>query len=204
MTIIDIFFFLLAALGISYLYFWAFRQYRIDKFRQNVFAVRDDLFIYAAEGHIDFNHPAYTTLRSVMNGYIRFSHRISFLHLILHSNRWLGIKDQTVQFEEIWKDAIAGLDGETKEKVSMFRIMAEAQLFHFIFLSTLLKKVIAIPFILFLFAKYHWTKMRSRTDEILILNQNAELRLYQYSERQSEHIKNSLEHLNTDAIALAT
>jgi hypothetical protein len=203
MTIIDILFFLLTALGISYLYFWAFRQYRIDRFRQNVFAVRDDLFMYAAEGNIDFNHPAYTTLRNVLNGYIRFSHRISFLHLVLHTNRRLGTQDQTLQFEKIWENATAGLNQETRLQVETFRLTAEARLFYFVFLSTVLKKLIAIPFILLLIGRNLWTKMRPRNDEILILNQNTQLRLYQYSERRSEHIKNSLKHLNTDAIALA-
>ncbi len=56
---------------------------RLDEFRQNMFAVRDELFDYAASGHISYNDPAYRLLRQLMNGYIRYGHQLTFFRVCL-------------------------------------------------------------------------------------------------------------------------
>jgi hypothetical protein len=58
------------------------RSYREDRFRQNMFALRDELFDYAHSGAILFEHPAYAILRTSMNGMIRFAHRVSISHMV--------------------------------------------------------------------------------------------------------------------------
>lgn len=58
------------------------RMYREDRFRQNMFALRDELFDYALSGKISFDHPAYTILRTSMNGMIRFAHRVTLTHML--------------------------------------------------------------------------------------------------------------------------
>ena len=65
------------------LFFWCYRDYQIDAFRQRLFALRDDLFDHAANGQIPFDDPAYRMLRRTTNGLIRFAHQISLLQLIL-------------------------------------------------------------------------------------------------------------------------
>ncbi|MBI5903019.1 MAG: hypothetical protein HZB84_06015 [Deltaproteobacteria bacterium] len=62
-------------------YFWFYRQYRVDKTRQDLFFLRNELFDYAAEGNISFDHPAYSLLRNTMNSIIRFTHRIDLVTL---------------------------------------------------------------------------------------------------------------------------
>jgi hypothetical protein len=66
---------ILALAGIVYLFFWAYRKYRTELFRQEMFILRDQLFDEAANGLINFEHPAYGMLRSTMNGFIRFAHK---------------------------------------------------------------------------------------------------------------------------------
>ena len=61
--------------------FW--RNYRIDKFRDQLFALRNELFDYAAQGGVSFDEPAYGILRNTMNGLLRYAERISFTHAIL-------------------------------------------------------------------------------------------------------------------------
>jgi len=61
-----------------FLYFFCWHEHRIDAYRQRLFGVRDDLFDYAASGAIRFDDPAYTTLRDLSNGLIRFAHRLTF------------------------------------------------------------------------------------------------------------------------------
>ncbi len=64
---------------------WSFGLKRalVDGFKQRIFEIRDEMFDYAADGNIDFNHPAYGTLRTLMNGYIRFAGKITLLGLLL-------------------------------------------------------------------------------------------------------------------------
>jgi hypothetical protein len=61
-----------------FLYFVCWREHRIDTYRQRLFSVRDSLFDYAATGTVRFDDPAYTTLRDLSNGLIRFGHRLTF------------------------------------------------------------------------------------------------------------------------------
>lgn len=54
------------------------RAYARDSFRQQAFAIRDELFDYVSYGTVEYSHPAYWRLRLMMNGVIRFSHRMTF------------------------------------------------------------------------------------------------------------------------------
>jgi hypothetical protein len=58
-------------------------DYGVDKFRQEMFAMRDEMFDYAGCGQISFNHPAYTQLRNLANGLIRFAHRMTFWRILM-------------------------------------------------------------------------------------------------------------------------
>jgi hypothetical protein len=63
--------------GLVFMAFWLYRDYRVDVFRQEMFALRDSLFDKATAGLIEFEAPAYGILRSTMNGFIRFGHRLT-------------------------------------------------------------------------------------------------------------------------------
>jgi|SRR5882672_2427141 len=76
----------LSLIGLWALFHWLYRDYRVDLFRQRMFALRDELFDMAASGRIAFDNPAYGKLRDMLNGYIRFAHRVS-LPLLLFASR---------------------------------------------------------------------------------------------------------------------
>jgi hypothetical protein len=57
-----------------------YNQYRVDRFRNDVFAVRDRLFDRAMAGEVSFDGQGYRTARAVCNGLVRFAHQISMLH----------------------------------------------------------------------------------------------------------------------------
>jgi hypothetical protein len=73
---------LISILGLVYLIFWVYRGYKVDSFRQKMFYLRNELFDDAARGEIDFSHPSYQILRTTMNGFIRFAHKLDFWTLI--------------------------------------------------------------------------------------------------------------------------
>jgi len=73
----------LSLIGLWVLFFWLYRDYRVDLFRQRLFALRDELFDLGRTSQIAFHHQAYGLLRTTINGYIRFAHRLSFLSVVL-------------------------------------------------------------------------------------------------------------------------
>ena len=58
-------------------------RYRTDKYRQELFGIRDELFLDAAKGRISFSSNAYIVTRTVLNGLIRFEHKASFSRILL-------------------------------------------------------------------------------------------------------------------------
>lgn len=68
---------LLSGIGLLILIAFFLRWYARDALRENLFAIRDEMFDYMWQHSLSFETPAYTMLRGSMNGLIRFAHRIS-------------------------------------------------------------------------------------------------------------------------------
>lgn len=100
--------------------FFLYREYRVDVFRQQLFAVRDDLFDLARMGEITFDHPAYCSLRTMCNGYIRFGHRFNVLTVVLLATTLKSAEKawvETQDFDEHFRQAISDLDVGVRERV---------------------------------------------------------------------------------------
>jgi hypothetical protein len=111
----------LSLIGLVYLIFWRTQSLAIDWFRDRMFKLRDELFDAAAGGLIAFDHPAYVTLRTTMNGFIRFCHKLSLLNVLLLG---LVLRDRSADeglFTRSWNDAIKELNGITLNKLMDYR-----------------------------------------------------------------------------------
>jgi hypothetical protein len=129
---------LLSLLGLAYLLFWRYRALCMDSFRQSVFELRDELFDYAASGHIDFDHPAYGVLRNTMNGYIRFAHHMTAWYgiiftLMLSKADREHIKDQP--FESVWSKSTSQLAPEVRKQLESFRYRMDRAVFFYFLVS---------------------------------------------------------------------
>jgi hypothetical protein len=71
----------LIALWAFWYYLW--RPQRVDAFRQKLFALRTELFDLGANQVVPFDDDAYTQLRLMINGMIRFAHQVSFPTLLV-------------------------------------------------------------------------------------------------------------------------
>lgn len=143
--------------GLLVLVYGLYRSYRIDKFRDQLFAIRDELFILGVEEKLAFSHPAYGLLRTTLNGFIRFGDRLSVLTLLCmgfglnQADRDVLTKDG---FQEQWTRANVGLpDGVRAELQDMMRRMHEAVTEQLIFSSPLLVATI-VPVALYLAAQH--------------------------------------------------
>jgi hypothetical protein len=96
---------------------WRAEQ-RIDVFRQRMFAIRDELFDFASEGGVDFQHPAYQLLRNSMNGFIRYAHRLTFFQLLTTIARW-KITEQVhpLTWHSKWTEALDSLPVSSEVKL---------------------------------------------------------------------------------------
>ena len=59
------------------------RSLYLDKYRQSLFELRDQLFDVARDGKIPFDDPLYGKMRNAIHLRIRFAHRFAFSDLIL-------------------------------------------------------------------------------------------------------------------------
>jgi hypothetical protein len=122
----------LFALWIAVYYLW--RDFRNDAFREDIFSVRDQMFLYAALGNVSFDHPAYTILRNRMNGLLRHGHEFTltrmFLILLTHGG---DLKNESVVR---WEAAVEELPAETQARMREFNVcVAIFVLQHVIFFS---------------------------------------------------------------------
>ncbi len=85
MTIETVYFFssVCALIGMYFLWFFGFRNLYLDRFRDDLFTVRHDLFAIADSGAISFDNVAYRQLELLINALIRYGHRVSFSTYLL-------------------------------------------------------------------------------------------------------------------------
>ena len=102
-----------------------FRNYRSDRLREDLFSLRDQLFDFAyAEGL--FAHPGYRQLRNVMNGMIRFAHKLSFSRLVFSVilERMLVPQSQRVNPPKRWLKSLEDLpEGQRAQILEFHRRM---------------------------------------------------------------------------------
>ena len=105
------------------------RSYRIDALRHRLFVLRDELFDYALDGNLSFDHPAYAMLRRRMNNLLRFSHKISFVRLLIFLSLGYKImaKEALVNHEREWRSALDQLSDKQRRKIEELheRVLSE-------------------------------------------------------------------------------
>jgi hypothetical protein len=146
---------LLSILGIAYLILWRYRVLCMDMFRQTMFELRDELFDYALEGHIDFSDPAYGVLRNTLNGYIRFAHKTTTWHGIILALLWprddkRRLKDNGLSFRAVWQRATGALTPDVKEHLERLRMRIHRAAFFYFIVSCPELFLLFLPFLLLL------------------------------------------------------
>jgi hypothetical protein len=137
------------------LFYYGYRSYRVDLLRQKLFVLRDQLFDYAATGAVAFEEPAYITTRRMLNGMIRFAHRVSLPHVLFMTmtRRYWSVSDEADQHWKLYKQSVNALPQDVRHKLnhSMFEanMMIAAHVVHICSLTfplvMLLKAVWSVP-----------------------------------------------------------
>ena len=133
---------------------WLWPNVRLDSFRQNMFAIRDELFDYAASSRIGFNDPAYRLLRQSMNGFIRYGHRISFFQITMTKlTRKMVGHNIVYGWTEKWQAALKSVtNDEVRKELERFHERSSLLVFERIVLgSPVLLGLLLVCLIILLF-----------------------------------------------------
>jgi hypothetical protein len=105
------------------LFFWLYRDYRVDLLRERLFSVRDELFDLADSGRLDFDHPAYGMLRRTINGTIRHADRISLAEVfsVVYVHRDPLIRAATLEYRDSWEKALSETSPEIRQQLRTLR-----------------------------------------------------------------------------------
>jgi hypothetical protein len=95
--------------------------YRADNLRDQLFTVRDEMFLYALKQGI-LETPAHENLRLLMNSLIRYAHRVSLARLLLLelSRRVFKLKPSVPKLYVEWAKAVAALPDDQAERMREF------------------------------------------------------------------------------------
>ncbi len=107
----------LGAFCLWVLWFYFLKKQLIDSFREELFSVRDELFNLAASGEISFENSSYIELRYLINGMLRFGHRISLTTLVTAS---YGANREALESTAFykWKRSLDKLPEDIKHRLN--------------------------------------------------------------------------------------
>jgi hypothetical protein len=93
-----------------------------------MFSVRDELFDYAASGKISFNDPAYSLLRQLMNGFIRYGHQLTFFRTCVTVFQFKVMHESNkMTWTNKWERSLANIkDEEVRKALNTFHSRAAA------------------------------------------------------------------------------
>lgn len=148
--------------GLWFLYFKLYRDYRTDLFRQRLFRLRDDLFEEARRGALSFDDPSYRMLRGLLNGYIRFAHRVSFLSFVFFAWSYEPAADSTSALAE-WNRELSKHKGDSRKLLEKYHQTAHLLLIDQVVFTSFFLAVAALTMILALGVK----RVLKERDEML-------------------------------------
>jgi|SRR6267378_234199 len=138
---------ILGLFGLWFFVYYLWRDYRLDAFRDHIFTIRDRMFLYAANGNIGLDHPAYTILRNRMNVLLRYGHAFTLtrMFLVIISHDRLK-SDSLVK----WEEAVEELPKDTRNKMKEFNLCVVVAVFQHIVFNSFFRYVLLRPFAFFL------------------------------------------------------
>jgi hypothetical protein len=138
---------LLGILGLWVVVFYLWPDYRNDAFRDDIFNLRDEMFLYAAQGNISFDHPAYTRLRSRMNALLRHGNSLTLTRLlILHAT----CKDAKSEWFSAWETAMKELPEKTRMELEAFALRTTIFVLQHLIYNSFLRYLLVRPFMYFI------------------------------------------------------
>ena len=125
----------------------AFREFFLAGFRQRLFELRLYLFSLAEAGRIPFDADAYRAMENLLNGLIRYAHRMSFI--VFLCSTWENARAKRedpdyVDFGQLLTLKISRLDPDVRAEVNQILSKTHSALCVFMAANSLLFKILAV------------------------------------------------------------
>jgi hypothetical protein len=150
------------------LLYWFYRRYRVDYFRHNLFVLRSELFDHARKGELAFDAPAYTILRTTLNGFLRYAERIGFLSTLMAGKvvREIPADSELLSLDRQWTAALETLEPGVRAELIAIRSRMHYEVFQQVLFSSPLFALTLIPLLFLLLFQLAsgtlvWRAMRS-------------------------------------------
>ena len=159
---------ILSLIVLVFIIFALWPEQRVDLFRQQMFALRDELFDFALEGRIPFNDPAYRLLRDLMNGLIRYAHNLTPYRTVMSFLRWKYAGNRPPSGWGVsWERALKRVeDNDTRAKLEAFHSRATMLVVSQLVLSPGLL-ITVLPFLILAIVIYTpWATLRDIYAEV--------------------------------------
>jgi hypothetical protein len=134
------------------MWYFLLKEQRIDQFREELFAIRDELFDMAANGELKFQQSAYTEFRVLLNGMLRFAHRANLVGLniaVLRSHLRKGAPEGFTR----WEKSLQELPTPTRSKLlRLHQRMAHVYMLHLVTGSVTLSVLVGPPLLVNFFS----------------------------------------------------
>lgn len=140
-------------LGLWVLLYWCVREYRVDHFRANIFALRSELFDLAAAGEMTFDAPAYAMLRTTLNGFLRYADQVGVPLLLIANREVRNAGDAEQQIDAQWSAAIADATPALRAQLVDIRSRMHFEVFKQVVCSSPLIILTTIPFVVMAIVK---------------------------------------------------
>lgn len=159
--------FLFSALFLIWIFYnWFYWQYRVEKTRQDLFFTRNELFDYAAQGNISFDHPAYGMLRQLMNSMIRFTHKFDLITTLCLFFGLRNIEPDSGKLNRLMEE-IEKLPTDTKETFSKYMLRMDMILVSHLIKSSIILMTVVVYFGLSIVIKNGWHNLKDEVKKQL-------------------------------------
>jgi cbb3-type cytochrome oxidase subunit 3 len=141
---------------------------RVDLFRQQMFALRDELFDFAIDGKVSFDDPAYALLRHLMNGFIRYAHNLTPFRTLMSFLRWKCTSKEPLKgWAVAWEQALNKVsDQDTRAKLQGFHSRASMLVLSHLVLSPGLLITLGPPLVFIAVLHAQWTNLRNIYNDV--------------------------------------
>lgn len=107
------------SLALLLVFYVLWRDFWIDEVRNEIFELRDNMFVYAFENDL-IEHPAYRLSRELMNSVLRYSHEISGARFLMLAIASVFVRPPVPQRFLEWKEAVEHLPSAERVKFVEF------------------------------------------------------------------------------------
>jgi len=103
---------MLGLVALFLIWYGPYRSFFLSAYRQLLFETRNDFFLYAAEGNIEFRDRAYKEVENLINGHIAIAHRLTFFNLIILKQWSKNMRPLADRYRSEFEETINGIKND--------------------------------------------------------------------------------------------